>query len=196
MMTIEQAEDIIRQVGSAISNSPFDDDHWMCWAKPLTDLPCSIGMVKYAFFKYAEYLVKENLIFEITDDARGLPITETMITVYGMLVIFRENSDEINQAAYKLHKNPNKYSDDELSTVEKKLSKKFGVSRIYGRPSGDEDIIEFNNFLADMQNNYSPNEFKESDHPFLAYSNTLESNEYRGVSKLAWDKETSNRLGL
>jgi hypothetical protein len=195
-MTIGQAEDIVRQVGSVIADRPFDDDHWLCWARPLTDLPCSIGKAKYAFFKYAEHLVEKNLFLEVTAIV-GSPITDTMIIVYGELcTVFREDAQEVNEALYRLGKNTKKYSQEDLNKVAETLAKKFGLNDIYSSPSTTEAIVEFNNFLADMQNNYFPSEFKESDHPYLAYSGSLERKKYHGVSKLAWDKETNERPGL
>ena len=195
-MTIEQAEDIVRQVGGIIADRPLADDHGTQWAIPLTDLSCSVGKAKYAFFKYAEHLAKKNLVMEVTDN-RGLPITDTMITVYGMLcTVFREDAHEINEAIYGLEKNTKNYSQEDLNKIAETLSKKFGLNNIDIAPDDNEAIIEFNNFLADIQNNYSPDKFKESDHPYLAYNGTLERKKYHGVSKLAWDRETNKGLGL
>lgn len=195
-MTLQEAEDIVHAVGGVLGENPFpnDEDGLWRWARPVTDLPCSMGRVKYAFFVYGEHIVQQDPTTAL--DANGKPITDTMISVYGMLTMFREDADEINKAIYKLHKATDKYSGEEFNKLHAAVSKKFGLNNIDATPTDTDAMIEFNNFLADVQNNYDPHDFKESDHPFLAYSGTLERKKYKGVSRQAWDKETSDNLGL
>lgn len=194
-MTIREAEDVVQEVGSVLADNPYanDEDGLYRWARQLTDLPCSLGKIKYAFFMYAEHIAKRDPATAL--DANGQPITDTMISVYGMLSAFREDADEINKVIYKLHKDADKYSNQELDKLHATLSEKYGLKNINVQPTDTDAMIEFNNFLADVQGNYFPNDFKESDHPFIAYDGTISAKKYHGVSRLAWDKETSDKLG-
>lgn len=195
MMTEKQAEEIVRQVGAILAKNPFDEEHYMCWARPVTDLPCSLGKAKYAFFKYAESLASNNMILTTTDKW-GKPKTDAMIIVYGMLsTLFREDAVEINEEIFAyIELCKTFFTEEEKVQTLNDLALNFGFEPNSMRPDTHNAEIEFNNFLADMQNNYHPNKMKDSDHPYLAYDGIVEDTEYHAVSRLAWDRYTKEYI--
>lgn len=102
----------------------------------ISDLPYSPGMIRYAHFVYAEWLIKENILTR--------KIGDRLIESYSQISkLFVEEPETIN----------NKYR-EHLKMLEKGLISDFRFSEAL---FSVELSVEFNNFLAECQSNEGRN---------------------------------------
>ena len=82
-MSLKEAEKIINGYGAAIANR-------VGMAGRKSDLPCSLGKIKQAYFVYLDALISEGLL---TQELGG-----NLVTCYSMMKIFvdDEEAEEIN----------------------------------------------------------------------------------------------------
>ncbi len=102
--------------------------------QPISDLPCSTGMIKYAHFVYGEELIKKNLLTKKIGDQ----LTQSYSKIHSRFV---EDSDHINT----------KYKEYITGLEKGKIVNDFKLGDLI-----DIDV-EYNNFLADCQGNYGRN---------------------------------------
>lgn len=100
--------------------------------QPISELPCSAGMIRYAYFVYGEYLVNEGHLTK--------KIMNNLVTSYSRIhTYFVEEPEPINE----------KYR--EYISGGGKDENVFCLSDI--ETPGDW-ILEYHNFLANCQSNY------------------------------------------
>ena len=107
--------------------------------QPIDDLPCSQGRIRYAHFIYAEELLKRHLLPETV----GRQLCESYANIRQL---FSEDAEAIN-AEHRL------YVDYLKKGGKPKDHVRLALAKI-----GEEDSIEFHNFLADSQGNYGQND--------------------------------------
>lgn len=140
-MTINEAQQIVSEVGKLMSNPPEGDSRLV---HPITVLPCSPAKVKFAFFLTTEHLIKE--------EALSSQQAEALISIYASInTAFREQADEINNEYRKILKEINRGKTESLEGFKLKYNLESALS-----PSSLslQSQIEFHNYIADCQNNY------------------------------------------
>lgn len=143
-MTVAEAESICRAYGSFFANinEMKDYDKGTCVFSSF-DLPWSPAKLKYAFFVFAEDLVKHGEIDEHFD---------TLKLMYGTIDgTFKEEADKINEDIIRINgiEDPVKQKAEEL-----KFEAKYGTSS--SRPDNNlAGSIEFHNFIADLHGNFA-----------------------------------------
>ncbi len=142
-MTAEEAESICRTYGSFFANiNKMKDYDKGIYVFSSSDLPWSPARLKYAFFVFAEDLVKHGEIDNHFD---------TLKLMYGTIDgTFKEEVDKINEDIVRLDtiKDPAEQKAEEL-----KFEAKYGISS--SRPDNNlAGSIEFHNFIADFHGNF------------------------------------------
>lgn len=129
-MTPQEAEKIINNYRRSIK-----DLRPNAIVQPISDLPYSAGMIKYAHFICGEYLIKGGLLTKKT----GAQLRESYAEIDS---IFVEDPELINT----------KYRESLKELNNGVVTKEIRLSHI--TESTIEREVEYNNFLADCQGNY------------------------------------------
>jgi len=135
-MTFEEADELIDNFVDKYNIQNVNGVDFTVY--PITELPCSSGKLKYAHFLFAEYMIGEG---EFTKS-----LGDMLVKSYAYLARFLDEDDgkvsEINKENLTFLKKLNEgglYSSLILNEVNSLIL---------------QNTIEFNNFLADCQNNY------------------------------------------
>lgn len=166
-MTINDAENIIADFGDfyaekrgslqVLADGTIADDYEDIPYFSVWDLPYSPAKIKYAILLKAEHAIKNGYMdFIPPGDEREesvtlktQPIGNVLKSGYGLLGDFVEDSYEINNRIREIWQ----IEDVRKRDVEKiKFEAKFKVN--FGAPDHYELEVEFQNFLADLHNNW------------------------------------------
>lgn len=139
-MTPLEAEEIINKYSKCIKSLDGTTEI----VQPISDLPCSQGKLKFAYFIYGEELIKKKLLPE--------KVGSYLIESYSWICQqFAEDPETINAEHRQYIERIKQGSEIAQNNPRLTLAK-----------NAVKDSIEYNNFLADCQGNYGKSEEKQA----------------------------------